>query len=579
MQSQTKMQTALTMKILVSALVTSAVLGLTHQAQANCNFSSDAAETARGTVYIDANGNDRRETTEVGISGVSVSNGCTVVVTDAEGNYQLPVHATQILFISKPAAYAFKVDANNIPRFFYKHYPQGTPAILSGTSVDWAWPVVEPTGPLPPTIDFGLLPLTNPSADFEAHGFADPQARFDVSQDMIREDLINPLVGNPYGVDFGLTVGDVVFDNLEIYERHKVMMGLMGIPQWYLPGNHDINFNSPDAVFANETYKRHFGPTYYSFNHGNVHFVALNNVEYAGLDKLFGDERYRGYITDNQLTWLEQDLAQVPVDKLIVIATHIPLVAEAGDGRSEPATAAGTENFARLLQILSPFNTIYGLAGHDTSNSWKVEVNHQHGWQGRPWIAHTLAEVRGNGWTNGPADTRGVRDAMMQDGNPNGFYLLKFQDTKLTPEFIPFPFGADAAQRLRVTLDPLLIADADGAINRGQQRAGTRVVVNLFDGGVRDQVWLRLDQGERQAMTYTVRTDPFVERLHAQYAGSDNEYGTPTRSSHVWEYALPDQLPPGLHLIEIETEDEFGQQQRGLMTFEISLPGTPAPLQ
>ncbi|GIT21328.1 MAG: hypothetical protein CM1200mP40_10100 [Gammaproteobacteria bacterium] len=45
-------------------------------------------------------------------------------------------------------------------------------------------------------------------------------------------------------------------------------MGLMGIPQWYLPGNHDMNFESPNAQFANETYKKHFGPPYYSFDYG-----------------------------------------------------------------------------------------------------------------------------------------------------------------------------------------------------------------------------------------------------------------------------------------------------------------------
>ena len=104
------------------------------------------------------------------------------------------------------------------------------------------------------------------------------------------------------------------------------------------------------------------------------------------------------------------------------------------------ATGPGTENLAALLELLAPFEHIYGLAGHDTSNSWKVEVNHTHGWHGQPWIAHSLAEVRGNGWTMGPVDLRGVRDAMMEDGNPNGFYVLRFDDVELTPEFIPFPY-------------------------------------------------------------------------------------------------------------------------------------------
>ncbi|GJM13687.1 MAG: hypothetical protein DHS20C12_20900 [Pseudohongiella sp.] len=538
-------------------------------ALANCYFPEGSEEIVRGSVYIETNDNDRRDRIEAGIGGVSVSNGCDVVLTDAGGNYRIPIHETQILFISKPAEFDLPVDENNIPQFFYRHYPDGTPTEISGTSIEWAWPVVEPTGPLPSVLNFGLLPREQSSTEFNAHAFADTQARFELGQDMLREDLVNPLIGNPYGVEFGITVGDVVYDNLGLYERHKSMMGLMDIPQWNLPGNHDINFASPDAIFANETYKSHFGPTYYSFNHGNVHFVALNNVEYAGDGKQFGDSGYRGFIPEYQLDWLVQDLATVPTDKLIVIATHIPLISEADDGRSEPISGPSTENFSRLLEILEPFANIYGIAGHDTSSSWKVEVNHSHGWQGQPWIAHTLAEVRGSGWTMGLSDARGVRDALMEDGNPNGFYVLRFDDTSLTPDFIPFPYGPDGAQRLRITLDPPLSEQEGGSINRGVAAANTKVVVNLFDGGVRDSVWASIDGGEAQAMTYTVRTDPLAERLANRYRDTEFEYREATRSAHIWEMDMPANLTTGVHTIEVQTEDEFGQRRQAAMTFEI----------
>ena len=536
---------------------------------ANCIFTANSEEIISGSVYIETNNNNRRDRIEAGIGGVNVSNGCEVVQTDNGGNYRIPIHATQILFISKPADFDLPVDENNIPQFFYRHYPDGTPKEIAGTSVEWAWPVIEPTGPLPSVMNFGLIPREHSEAQFTAHAFADTQARYELGQDMLREELVNPLIGNPYGVEFGITVGDVVYDNLGLYERHKTMMGLMDIPQWNLPGNHDINFASPDAIFANETYKSHFGPTYYSFNQGNVHFVALNNVEYAGDGKQFGESGYRGFIPEHQLNWLEQDLANVSPDKLIVIATHIPLVSEADDGRSEPASGPSTENFSRLLEILEPFSNIYGIAGHDTSNSWKTEINHNHGWQGQPWIAHTLAEVRGSGWTKGLSDARGVRDSIMEDGNPNGFYVLKFDNTAITPDFIPFPFGPDAAQRLRITLDPPLSEQEDGSINRGTAQANTKIVVNLFDGGVRDTVWATIDGGEAREMTYAVRTDPVVVRLSGTYQDTDNEYSDATRSAHIWEMELPNGLATGIHTIEVQTEDEFGQQRQGAMTFEI----------
>ncbi|MFK7863108.1 MAG: calcineurin-like phosphoesterase C-terminal domain-containing protein [Pseudohongiellaceae bacterium] len=542
---------------------------LSNSLWANCDYPPESADIIRGSVYEETNNNNRRDRVEAGIAAVSVSNGCDVVQTDAGGNYRIPIHPTQILFISKPAGFDVPVDEHQVPQFFYRHYPEGTPTEIAGTSVSWQWPVIAPTGPLPSFVNFGLLKREGTDTTFTAHGFADTQARYELGQDMLREDLINPLIGNPYQVDFGITVGDVVYDTLSLYQRHKEMMSLMAVPQWYLPGNHDINFASPDSVFANETFKSHFGPTYYSFNHGNVHFVALNNVEYAGKDQQFGNSTYRGYIPEDQLEWLAQDLASVPPEKLIVIATHIPLVTEAQDGISEPHSGPGTENFSRLLDILAPFSNIYGIAGHDTSNSWKVEVNHTHSWQGAPWIAHTLAEVRGSGWSRGLEDARGVKDSIMADGNPNGFYLLQFDDTRLIPEFIPLPFGADSNQRMRLTLDPALLHKGGISINRGALQENTKLVVNLFDGGARDQVWGTLDNGERQSLTYTVRTDPFIENL-SRFDDTEYQYSAPARSSHIWTLALPNDLSTGLHSVTVDSLDEFGQIHRSTLTFEIT---------
>ena len=539
-------------------------------ALAQCGVADPAAQTARGTVFVDDNGDGARNAGERGVQGVSVSNGCDVVLTDADGDYAIALAPLQILFVSQPSGYSIAVDDNNIPRFYYRHYPEGTPDTIGGTAVAWRYEVANATGPLPDAIDFPLTAIADDSVQFTAHAFADPQARSELDQDKLREDLVTTLIGNPFGAQFGVTVGDVVFDSLSLYDRHKEMMALMDIPQWYLPGNHDINFESPDARFANETYKLHFGPTYYSFNYGNVHFVALNNVEYAGAGNRMADgEAYRGYIHDEQLYWLARDLAHVPKDNLIVIASHIPLVSEAVDANGTVTTGPQTENFAQLLEILEPFEHLYGMAGHDTSNSWKVEVGHSHGWHGQPWIAHTLAEVRGNGWGTGPQDLRGVSDAMMQDGNPNGFYLLRFDDVDVVPQFMPFPYGADASQGLRITLDPPLSQAEGGSVNRGTLADGTRVVVNLFDGGVRDSVWLSLNGAERQPMTYVVRTDPFVERVYQQLTGTDQAIGPATASAHVWELPLPAAPPVGVNRIEVFSVDEFGQQHQRAFSFEV----------
>lgn len=534
----------------------------------SCPTSSDAM--AQGIVYEDLDLDGRRGPSDPGVPHVSVSNGCEVTRTDDSGRYRLPLADGQILFVTQPSGYAVATDEHQRPQFHCLHYPEGSVSVWAGEIIDWQWSVIEPTGPLPEQLDFALT-RSETGDSFRAHAFADPQAGTAEEQDRLRHELLGALLGNPYDVSFSLTVGDVVNDNLGLYERHAQTMAQIGAPSWVLPGNHDINFRSPDAVLANETFKRHFGPTYYSFEVGSVHVVALNNVEYAGRggNPSFENGRYRGWISEDQLYWLERDLAHVPPETLIVVASHIPLVTEApgGDGRVG-GDGLNTGNFSRLLDLLRPFSKIYGLAGHDTSNSWKTQVDHRHGWRGSPWIAHTLAEVRGNGWSRGPRDSEGVPDAMMQDGNPNGFYVLHFEGSDLRPEFLPFPTGPDAHRRLRITFDPPLHARAE-ALHRGVPSNETRIVVNLFDGGERDRVTVRVDDGPPLEMEHTLRTDPTFERLHQRVKGTDAAVGAPALSSHVWVADLPGSLSPGVHVLRVHAVDEFGAESRGALSFEV----------
>ena len=172
---------------------------LANSLSAQCNNDRAGSQPARGVVFADINGNGRRETNETGIAGVALSNGCDVVISDGDGRYEISIAPTEIIFLSKPANYSVPVDESNVPQFFYRHYPDGIPAQIAGTSVEWLWPVTEATGPLPTSIDFPLIPAES-KIEFLAHGFADTQARYETGQDMVREDLVNPLIDNPFGV-------------------------------------------------------------------------------------------------------------------------------------------------------------------------------------------------------------------------------------------------------------------------------------------------------------------------------------------------------------------------------------------
>ena len=66
-----------------------------------------------------------------------------------------------------------------------------------------------------------------------------------------------------------------------------------------------------------------------------------------------------------------------------------------------------------------------------------------------------------------------------------------------------------------------------------------------------------------------LRTDPFMERLRARYAGTSDGFPAAVPSSHVWEYPLP-ALEPGLHVVKVRARDEFGQVSRAALSFEVA---------
>ena len=527
---------------------------------------------ARGVVFEDRNENGRRDRGERGIPGVMVSNGRDVVRTGRRGRYRLPVLSSEagaeetVFFVTKPSGYDVPVDANNLPQFYYIHYPKGTPSIAC-----WNFEVIQPTGPLPRSVDFPLLPTRRRGRrggdDDDRPGrrgrrgtvvglaFADPQmgslsARLDPTRapdlgneqlSFFREDFVNELVDSD--ADFAMVAGDIINDDLDLYPRMNALMAKMGIPVWNSPGNHDLNFKSPNQRYSTQTYINVFGPDYYSFDYGDTHFVALNNVFYKGNLEPFrpgrygsdprcsmgdpsngrpdrfgpnplpdGTTVYRGQVPDAQLEWLAKDLSHVPRDKLIVIFAHIPFKTFAlSSGGTVGAGNINTVNLRALLDLVRDRPRVYSFSGHDTSNSWQVYLGPE---EGRP--AHldpvhhqVLAEVRGPGW-RGPFDERGVRLTDMEDGNPNGYYRMTFGRGEYSTRF-KAAFKSPAEQMrisVAVSMDDNAITDFSVRCPAPDDApVGDRewVVANVYDGGPRNLVEMSLDGGRYVRMEHMVR--------------------------------------------------------------------------
>lgn len=551
--------------VLVSPLV------LQTAANAECVGTCGATETATGIVFEDLDEDDEHDEGEPGVPGVSVSNGREVVLTDEEGRYRLGVTDETILFITKPSDYMVPVDDVQLPQFYYVHYPNGTP-------VDLEYGGIEPTGPLPESVDFPLRAQAEPD-EFEVVVFADPQTRTVEELEAFRKDVVAELIGSDAA--FGLTVGDLVNDPLELFEPHNEVVSEIGLPWWNLPGNHDMDYDAPDDTYATQTYKNIYGPTDYSLDYGQVHFVNLDNVDYLGQTAEGENGKYRGYLDDAQLEWLANDLAHVPADKLVLISTHIPLRIDAiGDEN------VNTVNLDELFEVLEGREHLYAISGHDTSNSWQKYIGEDGGWTGEePFLSHTLAEVRGGGWTKGPVDERGVQAADMADGNPNGYYTISFDGNQYTPRFKPASLPEDFQMRLTFQggRDDELLLPSGPSGSEGfstaprfhprdwAQGEPPQVTVNVFDGGERHQVEARVDNGKFVPMTYdppvkgltdgdpTGNLDPYVSALFERLAGTPEEPAEPQPSSHLWTADLPGGLQKGWHVLTVRSTDPYGQ--------------------
>jgi hypothetical protein len=102
------------------------------------------------------------------------------------------------------------------------------------------------------------------------------------------------------------------------------MMGQIGAPIYYVLGNHDMNFDSPDDQNSDETWHRYFGPNYYAFQYGRAHFLVLDDVVWFGAQ---GEQRgrYVAGLGERQIEFIRNYLRHVNRNDLVVLLMHIPM--------------------------------------------------------------------------------------------------------------------------------------------------------------------------------------------------------------------------------------------------------------
>ena len=482
-----------------------------------------AAETAKGVVYHDANGNAERDRGEKGLAGVYVSNGDDVIATDEKGQYSLEISDDAAVFVLKPSGWRPVQDENGISRFYYIHKPNGSPDARFTTKG------VSPTGRLPKSIDFPLYPQEEPDT-FKMICFGDTQPRNQEEVDYIAHDVVKDLVG--FDAAFGITLGDVVFDNLAMLEPLERLVATIGVPWYNIHGNHDTNRRAEGDSDSDETWERLYGPTYYSFDYGQVHFVALDNIAWEGKGN------YHGELGAKQLRFLKNNLARVPKDKLVVLLMHIPIIS--------------MTDRETVYDILDDHPNVFTISAHWHRQS-HLFLGKDKGWKGKEDLHHLIHATVCGSWWRGAKDENGIPHATMSDGAPNGYSIITFDKQDYSIRFQAARRPADHQMNIYA---PEVIASKDAA--------ATQVIVNVFAGSERSTVEMRLgENGAWNTLELTPMIDPYYAEIKKLEPFLPPEAGrtlpNASKSTHIWSGNLPADPDQGVQLIQVRTTDMFGQ--------------------
>lgn len=459
-------------------------------------FAPCMAEKIQGIVFHDVNGNGIKEKNEPGIPNVLISNQRDFTQTDAYGLYEIEKLDNSIIHIVKPANYGVK-----------KYY-------LDDKS----------------STNFALYSKEN-NQDFEVLVIGDPQMRCKESLDAFQEDIVEEMLN--YSPEFAIILGDIADNDLSIYPRTKEILSQLPYPVYPVFGNHDTNYHALGTSDEADIFQKYWGPDYYSFNEGQVHFIVINNILYEGWNKKNNNKgSYFGGISEQQYEWLKNDLKYVPNDKLIVLSMHIPLLQD----------YVYKEQIIRIFDLLKQREHLLAISGH-LHGMENYFFNEESLWNGSSFQNITVGAACGSWWC-GPMDERGIPVSTCMDGTPNGYFHIKFEGNKYSYDFIPANHRTDFQMRTTYLSDK------------------NELYVNVFSATPDASVIAELNGKEIDLNNVTDEYDPFIEKTYHLRWNFDKWQGGKIKPKHLWKCRLP-KLHKGTYRIKINVTDVDGKEYKG----------------
>lgn len=436
-----------------------------------------------------------------GIANVAVTDGYNIVLTDTSGKYTLNTNAiAEFVYISVPRGYEIPQE-KGIAQFF-------KPLNKAASKF---------------TADFELQTLAQDDTKHNFIVWADPQIidKQDAEQlvNKTAPDVKSLLATYDKNILFhGIGCGDLVWDKFELYDDYKKAVALAGIPFYQVIGNHDMDLTARTDDGSGQTFKSLFGPTYYSYNRGEVHYVVLDDVFFIGTAK-----KYIGYLTETQLQWLEQDLQHVKPGSTVVVAVHIPV--NSGEKRrmnlKEESIGGVVSNRKELYRLLKPFKA-HILSGHTHICEKVIEGN---------VMEHVHGAVCGAWWT-GP---------ICSDGTPNGYGVYEVNGSEIQWYYKSVGHMRDHQLRVYKT----------GAV----AEKPNEFVANVWNWDPEWKVEWYEDGVKKGEMRQEMGLDPLSVQLHlGPQLPAKHKWVDPTVTDHLF-FAKPS---ANARQIKVEATDRFG---------------------
>ena len=341
------------------------------------------------------------------VANVVVSDGTEVTVTDDKGIYELKsAKKWGYVFISVPSGY--EVAAEGVFPQFYQTLKGAADVVeqkdFKLTKVDG-----QDRYKLFLLGDMHLANRTNDAAQFT----------------QFTTDLNAYMAQHSGQKMYALTLGDMTWDlywyknNYALPQyRETINRQVKNLQIYHTMGKHDNDFMTTSDYDAAVKYVDCIGPTFYSFNIGQVHYVVMDNIDCSAYDGT-DSRNYVKKLSNEQLKWLAKDLAYVDKSTPLIVAMHAQIYKPTSTGFAFDHDSANTE---ALLAALDGYE-VHFVTGH-THKVYNITPDDEV--KGRDIHEHNSGAICASWWWSGNL-TPGVHVSI--DGAPGGYAIWDIDGT------------------------------------------------------------------------------------------------------------------------------------------------------